>query len=76
MPSPAEIIIVGATFALVSMPDAAVQPGMPLVPLYDIKEGEILRTEGTGGPAGSAGHLPGRLGDGRRAGAAHRKLSN
>ncbi len=45
IPSPAECIIVGATFALVSMFMLLFSRVMPLVPLYDIKEGEILRTE-------------------------------
>jgi molybdopterin-containing oxidoreductase family membrane subunit len=45
IPSPAECIIVGATFALVSMFMLLFSRAMPLVPLYDIKEGEILRTE-------------------------------
>ena len=45
VPSPAECLIVGATFALVSMFMLLFSRVMPLVPLYDIKEGEILRTE-------------------------------
>jgi molybdopterin-containing oxidoreductase family membrane subunit len=45
IPSPAEIIIVGATFAFVSMLMLLFSRVFPLVPLYDIKEGEFLRTE-------------------------------
>ena len=44
-PSAAEIIIVGSTFAFVSMLLLMFSRFVPLVPLYDIKEGEILRTE-------------------------------
>ncbi len=44
-PAPAEMIIVGATFAFVSMLMLLFSRFVPLVPLYDIKEGEILRTE-------------------------------
>ena len=40
-----EMIIVGATFALVTMLMLLFSRVFPLVPLYDIKEGEILKTE-------------------------------
>ena len=40
-----EMIIIGATFALVSMLLLLFSRVFPLVPLYDIKEGEFLRTE-------------------------------
>ena len=45
VPSPAEMIIVGATFAFVSMLLLLFSRVFPLVPLYDIKEGQFLRTE-------------------------------
>ena len=44
-PSPVEIVIVIGTFALVSMLMLLFAKVFPLVPIYDIKEGEILRTE-------------------------------
>jgi molybdopterin-containing oxidoreductase family membrane subunit len=44
-PSPTEWIIVGGTFAMVTMLMLIVARVVPLIPLYDIKEGEILRTE-------------------------------
>jgi molybdopterin-containing oxidoreductase family membrane subunit len=40
-----EMIIIGATFAFVSMLLLLFSRVFPLVPLYDIKEGEFLRTE-------------------------------
>lgn len=40
-----EMIIVGATFAFVTMLLLLFSRVFPLVPLYDIKEGEFLRTE-------------------------------
>jgi hypothetical protein len=40
-----EWILVGATFALVTMLMLVIARVVPLIPLYDIKEGEILRTE-------------------------------
>ena len=40
-----EIIIVTATFALVTMLMLLFSRVFPLVPLYDIKEGDILKTE-------------------------------
>ncbi len=45
VPAPAEMIIIGATFAFVSMLMLLFSRVFPLVPLYDIKEGEFLRTE-------------------------------
>jgi len=44
-PSPIEITIVFGTFGLVSMLMLLFSKFVPLIPLYDIKEGEILRTE-------------------------------
>ena len=44
-PSIPEIIIITATFALVSMLMLLFSRAIPLVPLYDIKEGDILKTE-------------------------------
>ncbi len=44
-PQPVEWIIIGGTFALVSMLMLTIARVVPLIPLYDIKEGEILRTE-------------------------------
>jgi molybdopterin-containing oxidoreductase family membrane subunit len=44
-PSVPEIIIVAATFALVTMLLLLFSRVFPLVPLYDIKEGDILKTE-------------------------------
>ena len=43
-PSIPEIIIVTATFALVTMLMLLFSRVCPLVPLYDIKEGDILKT--------------------------------
>ena len=43
-PSPVEITIVFGTFAMVSMLMLLFSKVVPLIPLYDIKEGEILRT--------------------------------
>ncbi|MCH7878980.1 MAG: hypothetical protein IH914_06680, partial [candidate division Zixibacteria bacterium] len=40
-----EIIIISATFALVAMFMLLFSRAIPLVPLYDIKEGDILKTE-------------------------------
>lgn len=45
VPSVAEWIIIGATFAFVSMLLLLFSRVFPLVPLYDIKEGEFLRTQ-------------------------------
>jgi Ni/Fe-hydrogenase subunit HybB-like protein len=45
VPSPAEAIIIAATFALVAMLMLLFSRVFPLVPLYDIKEGEFLRTQ-------------------------------
>ena len=45
VPSLAEAIIIAGTFALVSMLLLLFSRVFPLVPLYDVKEGEILRTE-------------------------------
>ena len=44
-PSSVEWIISVGTFALVSMLMLTIARVVPLIPLYDIKEGEILRTE-------------------------------
>jgi molybdopterin-containing oxidoreductase family membrane subunit len=44
-PSSVEWIIITGTFALVSMLMLIIARVVPLIPLYDIKEGEILRTE-------------------------------
>ena len=44
-PSPVEVVIVMGTFGLVCMLLLLAAKAFPLVPLYDIKEGEILRTE-------------------------------
>ena len=44
-PSAVEITIVGATFALVSMLMLLFARVLPLIPLYDVKEGDILKTE-------------------------------
>ncbi len=44
-PSAVEITIIGATFALVSMLMLLFARVLPLIPLYDIKEGDILKTE-------------------------------
>ena len=44
-PSPVEIVIVIGTFALVSMLMLLFAKVLPLIPVYDIKEGEILKTE-------------------------------
>ncbi|MCI0845799.1 MAG: molybdopterin oxidoreductase, partial [Chloroflexi bacterium] len=44
-PSPVEIIIIFATFALVTMLMLLFSRVLPLIPLYDIKEGDILKTE-------------------------------
>ena len=44
-PSAVEITIIGATFALVAMLMLLFARVLPLIPLYDIKEGNILKTE-------------------------------
>ena len=44
-PSPIEITIVFGTFGLVSMLMLLFSRAVPLIPLYDIKEGHILTTE-------------------------------
>ena len=44
-PSLPEAIIIGATFAFVTMLMLLFSRVFPLVPLYDIKEGEFLRTQ-------------------------------
>ena len=44
-PSPVEIVIIIGTFALVSMLMLLAAKVFPLIPLYDIKEGELLKTE-------------------------------
>ena len=44
-PSAAEALIIGATFALVTMLMLLFSRAIPLVPLYDIKEGDILKTQ-------------------------------
>jgi molybdopterin-containing oxidoreductase family membrane subunit len=44
-PSPVEIIIIFGTFCLVSMLMLLFAKVFPLIPIYDVKEGEILRQE-------------------------------
>ena len=44
-PSPVEIVIVIGTFCLVSMLMLLFAKVFPLIPIYDIKEGEIVRSE-------------------------------
>jgi molybdopterin-containing oxidoreductase family membrane subunit len=44
-PSAVEITIIGATFALVAMLMILFARVLPLIPLYDVKEGDILKTE-------------------------------
>ena len=44
-PSPVEVVIIIGTFALVCMLMLLFAKVFPLIPLYDIKEGEILKTE-------------------------------
>jgi molybdopterin-containing oxidoreductase family membrane subunit len=44
-PSVVEWVIIGGTFALVSLLLLLIARVAPLIPLYDIKEAEILRTE-------------------------------
>jgi len=44
-PSLIEIVIIGGTFAMVTMLMLLISRVVPLIPLYDIKEGDILRTE-------------------------------
>ena len=44
-PSPVEVVIIIGSFALVSMLLLLFAKVIPLIPLYDIKEGEILRTD-------------------------------
>ncbi len=44
-PSPVEVVIIIGTFALVSMLMLLFAKVFPLIPLYDVKEGEILRSE-------------------------------
>ncbi|HCP23173.1 MAG TPA: molybdopterin oxidoreductase, partial [Dehalococcoidia bacterium] len=44
-PSSIEWILVGGTFAMVSLLMLLIARVVPLIPLYDIKEAEILRTE-------------------------------
>ena len=44
-PSAVEVVIIIGTFALVSMLMLLFAKVFPLIPLYDIKEGEILKTE-------------------------------
>ena len=44
-PSPVEIVILIGTFALVSMLMLLFAKVLPLIPIYDIKEGEILKSE-------------------------------
>ena len=44
-PSAIEITIIGGTFAMVSMLMLLFAKVFPLIPLYDIKEGEVLRAE-------------------------------
>ena len=44
-PSAVEVIIIAGTFALVAMLMLLFSKFLPLIPLYDIKEGDILKTE-------------------------------
>ncbi len=44
-PSVVEITIIGGTFALVAMMLLLIAKVIPLIPLYDIKEGNILTTQ-------------------------------
>ena len=44
-PSPVEVVILIGTFALVSMLMLLFAKVFPLIPIYDIKEGEILKSE-------------------------------
>ena len=44
-PTWVEAVIVGATFAMVAMLVLLLSKVVPLIPLYDIKEGDILKTE-------------------------------
>jgi len=44
-PSPVEITLIAGTFALVAMLMLLLSRVVPLIPLYDIKEGDILKTE-------------------------------
>ena len=44
-PSPVEVVIIIGTFALVCMMMLLFAKVFPLIPIYDIKEGEILRQE-------------------------------
>ena len=45
VPSPVEITLVTGTFALVAMLMLLLSRVVPLIPIYDIKEGDILKTE-------------------------------
>jgi len=44
-PSAVESIIIGGTFAMVAMLMLLLSRVIPLIPIYDIKEGDILKTE-------------------------------
>lgn len=44
-PSPVEVTLVAGTFALVSMLLLLFSRVFPLIPLYDVKEGDILKTQ-------------------------------
>ena len=44
-PSAVEITIIGGTFAMVTLLMLLFSKVLPLIPLYDIKEGDILKTE-------------------------------
>ncbi len=44
-PSAVEVTIVAATFAMVAMLMLLISRVVPLIPLYDIKEGDLLKTE-------------------------------
>ncbi|PKB73491.1 MAG: molybdopterin oxidoreductase [SAR202 cluster bacterium Io17-Chloro-G7] len=44
-PSSIEIVIIAGTFAMVTMLMLLISRVVPLIPLYDIKEGDILKTE-------------------------------
>ncbi len=44
-PSPVEIVIIMGTFGMVAILMLLISRVVPLIPLYDIKEGDILKTQ-------------------------------
>ncbi len=44
-PSVVEVVIIMGTFAMVTILMLLISRVVPLIPLYDIKEGDILKTE-------------------------------